>query len=536
MALETDKLKLHLIQPHEKFADDAFNAVIEDIDKKVVGIDHVRDRSHWELWQKNKAYSRSDIIRYKTLKSNQYALCIENGTSDATEPTINTLGAIIDVGTAKFQILDIVKGTSEDGILSIWLSGAHYERGILVYYGKAIYRCLQPHDTTTFELDKAKWQEVYASIRPFLPQTYYYKSDTVIYKNSIYQCIVSHTSGSEIDAGKWVLIGGSVGGVSDFEPNTKYQKNQLVFQDGILYRAKAEFTSTATFNIANWQPLTEKPWKILPWLANKEYKANEMVVKDNLIYMANTDHSSPTFNESQWIKLSAKEKEILLEDFKPNFDYKKDNFIMYHGMIYRAKNDFTSTGTFNFNDWEAVEIGADALDLVWKPNTKYPKDRLVVYNDTPYLANEAHISSPQFIDDMQSGHEKWRALNIGGQNGGWKQVTEMNPATANSIVNIPIKRTLTYLEPPIEVLVFKAGVNISPIIYQFTTESEANKYNYNKKYVATKGITYMPDGYIGTRDLMEIPVGQPEPLGSGFVSISDEILQKDFNQMEVVSL
>lgn len=535
MALETDKLKLHLIQPHEKFADDAFNAVIEDIDKKVVGIDHVQDKSHWELWQKNKAYSRSDIIRYKTLKSNQYALCIENGTSDATEPTINTLGAIIDVGTAKFQILDIVKGTSEDGILSIWLSGAHYERGILVYYGKAIYRCLQPHDTTTFELDKAKWQEVYASIRPFLPQTYYYKSDTVIQGNMIYQCIVAHTSGSNMDAGNWVLIGG-VGGVSDFEPNTKYQKNQLVFQDGIIYRAKAEFTSTATFNIANWQPLTEKPWKILPWLANKEYKANEMVVKDNLIYMANTDHSSPTFNESQWIKLSAKEKEILLEDFKPNFDYKKDNFIMYHGMIYRAKNDFTSTGTFNFNDWEAVEIGADALDLVWKPNTKYPKDRLVVYNDTPYLANSTHISSPQFMSDMVTGHEKWRALNVGASQGEWKQVTNMNNNVGSTQVDIPIKRTLTYLEPPFEVLLLKQGATISEYYYQPTTEVRARKYAYNENYMDWHGIPNHPDGTLATKENFKIPVGEPTALGNGFVSISDEIKWVNFNSVESISL
>ena len=400
--LETEKLKIHRIQPSEYFSDDTLNNVIDDIDKKVVGIKHEKSKAHWEVWQKNKDYSSGDIIRYDALKSNQYALCIKNGTSDSTEPTVDSLGAIIDVGTAKFQILDIVKGTSEDGILSIWLSGAHYERGILVYYGKAIYRCLQPHDATTFELDKAKWQEVYASIRPFLPQTYYYKSDTVIYKNSIYQCIVAHTSGSEIDAGKWVLIGGSVGGVSDFEPNTKYQKNQLVFQDGILYRARAEFTSTTAFNLANWQPLTEKPWKIQTWESNKPYKVDDIVVKDNLLYMAIVEHSSAVFNESQWIKLSAKEKkDTLLPDFKSNTEYTKDTIVYYNSRIYRAKNDFTSSNLFNYTDWEEIRTlpytpppspstpGVHTLKIGIKERTQYAIDQLVGSIDVYKMINSS---------------------------------------------------------------------------------------------------------------------------------------------------
>ena len=535
LALETDKLKIHLIQDNEMFASDAFNNVINDIDGKVLGVEHEESKAHWTVWEKNKSYSRGDIFRYKALKSNQYALCIQNGTSDDVEPTVNVLGSIINVGTAKFQILDITKGTSEDGMLSIWLSGAHYERGSLVYYGKAIYRCLQPHDADTFENDKAKWQEVYASIRPWNKQTYYYKGDTVINDGLIYQCITAHTSGNAIDTSNWALIGG-VGGAGDFEPNHKYQKNQMIFHEGELLRARADFTSTNTFVAANWETLTEKPYRILPWQANKLYKVNDIVVKDNLLYMATVEHSSAVFNESQWIKLSAKEKDILLEDFKPNHSYKKDNFVMYHSMIYRAKNDFTSAADFNFNDWEAIEVTSDLLDMVWKPNTKYSKDRMVVYNDTPYLANSTHISSTQFKNDMVTGHEKWRALNVGASQGEWKQVTNMNNNVGSTQVDIPIKRTLTHLEPPFEVLLLKQGDTTSEYYYQPTTEARARKYAYNENYMDWHGIPNHPDGTLATKENFKIPVGEPTALGNGFLSISDEIKWVDFNSVEAISL
>ena len=79
--LETEKLKIHRIQEDDMFADNSFNFVIDDIDKKVVGISHEQDKSHWEMWKESTQYQKGDVVRTSRLKSNQYMVCTNAGTS-----------------------------------------------------------------------------------------------------------------------------------------------------------------------------------------------------------------------------------------------------------------------------------------------------------------------------------------------------------------------------------------------------------------------------------------------------------------------
>lgn len=194
MADRTRKLKLLRINENWQFSDDSFNKFIDDADDMLVGKDHIQDASHWTLWKPNTNYTVGDIVRYKNLKSSQYAYCTVAGQTDTTEPTNNVTGSVITSGTAKFQVLDIVTGTLQDGVISLWLSGTYYKRGDVVQYGDVLYKCTRPHDATTFEADKNNWQEIFASLRKWKKQTFYNVGDTVLNDGVAYECKTAHTS------------------------------------------------------------------------------------------------------------------------------------------------------------------------------------------------------------------------------------------------------------------------------------------------------------------------------------------------------
>ena len=75
LAPNTSKLHIKLIQPTDRFSDDAFNSVIEDIDNKVVGVSHLTSGAHFEVWAKSTSYQKGDVVRTPFLKSNQYLEC-----------------------------------------------------------------------------------------------------------------------------------------------------------------------------------------------------------------------------------------------------------------------------------------------------------------------------------------------------------------------------------------------------------------------------------------------------------------------------
>ena len=178
--METVNLGILKILPTDMFADDTFNAILDDIDLKVVGVAHLVSGAHWSIRKPDTAYKRSDVVRWPAMKSHQYAECIVAGTTSSAENINNyTTGDIIDDGTAVWRIWSLTEqNDSNGGIIKIWLSGYEYKKGDAAYYGKSIYRCIIDHTATSFSADSSKWQEVYASIRPFSNSVYYRTGDT----------------------------------------------------------------------------------------------------------------------------------------------------------------------------------------------------------------------------------------------------------------------------------------------------------------------------------------------------------------------
>ena len=428
MADRTRKLDLLRINAEWQFAEESFNRFIDDADDKLVGISHVQDKSHWTLWKKNTDYTVGDIARYPNLRSSQYAYCTVAGQTDTVEPSNNVTGSIFTSGTAKFQVLDIATGTSQDGLIATWLSGAYYKRGDVVYYGDAIYRCTRPHDATTFEANKNNWQEVFASIRNWKKKTFYNVGDSVLVDFVAYKCKKAHTSGDTFDDINWERIN-DVG--ADFVPDRQYYTGDVVKYARNLYKAKRN--SKRAFDLSDWDKLTDviKLWddnrnepyvkgdtavvhntlvsvenigtsdlgsKTKPINASIAtydtnaivYPIGSVVEKDGSIYKKLLNDKEQDYNTFEkavkagsWKKIS--NNQITEYESKP---YKEGEMVFHSGSIYRAKEDTHGESVTDISKWETLGGGASATVYDWGANTKYTENQLVMYNGILLRAKE----------------------------------------------------------------------------------------------------------------------------------------------------
>ena len=433
MADRTRKLDLLLIDEQKQFADEAYNEFIRDADNRLVGISHVQDASHWTLWKPNKQYTVGDIVRYTNLKSSQYAYCTVAGTTDETEPVNNVTGSIIASGTAKFQVLDIATGTTADGVVSTWLSGAYYKRWDMVYYGDVLYRCTRAHDATTFEDNKDNWQEIFASLRNWKKQTFYNVGDNVLNDGVAYGCKKEHTSDNVFKVDNWTRLFETAG---EFSPTKQYYVGDTVKYARNLYMAKID--SKGNFNLANWEKLTDiiKFWDrgktevyvngdtavvhntlvtvgnigttdlnsnltpINASIAEHDisalyYPIGSVVRKDGSIYQkekGNKESDYVTFEaavqDGAWRKISNNQ----ITPYKSSKQYKAGEMVYDDGIIYVAKVNNSSAVT-DTSKWEELGGSGDSGVNRWEPNTKYKVNQLVTYNNIILRVKTAHEST-----------------------------------------------------------------------------------------------------------------------------------------------
>ena len=172
----TEKLSLNLLSGLEKINKDTFNGIIEDIDNKCVGIHHLRENSHWRLWESETDYAKGDIVRTTTCKSNQYFQCIVGGTSGKDEPKNQGTGTQITDNTVTWIINEIGSSGGNNGA-SVFIGSKYYTRSQLVIYNGVLYRSIKDHIAEqTFQLDIANWQKLYLNIREWTDSTFYFSN------------------------------------------------------------------------------------------------------------------------------------------------------------------------------------------------------------------------------------------------------------------------------------------------------------------------------------------------------------------------
>lgn len=450
----TDRLGIRRVQETDQFADEAFNLSIDDIDAKVLGLDHLESPGHWAIWEPDTSYQVGDIVRYKNLESYQYVKYITAGTSGTTEPTNNVTDSIVQDGTAQFIVTNIGGGGSSSGGITIWLGGGYYyERGQAVLYGNALYRAKIAHQSsTTFDLDKMMWQEVFASIRPWNMNVYYFENDTVLIDNWIYRCIKEHTSAATFNSAEeanWVCISSVM--IQDWQQNTSFKKGQIVkfgdlyfvadsdhvsgtsfYQDGKfshldatylqytewkpstlyakgirvtyakrIWQAKNQITSGATFDATerNKWDLTDTKNYVFNWNVNDLwYEKDDLCIYDDITYVCKVSHVPTDFNTQRenWTLLSAN-----VIHWKANQAYLVDTIVYYNDKLYRCIKKHTSNDFDNdYKDacWTTAPAPeAELVVLDWKPETEYKKNQLVMNDGILYRCLNDHTSATTFM-------------------------------------------------------------------------------------------------------------------------------------------
>ena len=376
----TKKLRLNLLSGLEKLHKDTFNDIIEDIDNKCVGIAHLQENSHWKLWEKNTDYSKGDVVRTTTCKSNQYFQCIVGGTSGKDEPKNQGTGAQITDNTATWIINEIGSSDSSNGGAVIFVGEKYYTKGQLAIFNGVLYRSIKDHVAkTTFQEDFESWQKLYSNIREWADSTFYFSDEIVLNDDKLYKCNKDHTSAetfiSEID--DWNLL--SYSGIESFEPSKYYNKNDVIVDDNRLYKCISAHTSKADFisDIQNWELLSN----IQDWEKSKNYIKGNIVLYDNTPYKVTKNHVSNDFS------LDKDNFEITysnIRDFNASSYYKAGSYVLYDNNIYKALNDTKGDirhklqlqTSASFTDSEGVytkEIGTDSggYDLVTEPTGNY---------------------------------------------------------------------------------------------------------------------------------------------------------------------
>lgn len=444
--LETENLHIRKVLPTDYFADDTFNAILDDIDVKVVGISHLASGAHWSIREPDTEYVRKDVVRWPAMKSHQYAECITAGTT-SSEDTINnyTTGDIVYDGTVVWRIWSLTEQNDNNGgIIKIWLSGYEYKKGDAALYGKSIYRCTIDHTASSFSTDASKWQEIYASIRPFTVSVYYKIGDTVLQNNLIYKCLTDHVSTNfSTDISNWELVGNLVL-LHEWETNHNYYQDELVTHNGQIYRSLTDHTSTTdletdssnwelitasiplwktdtyyiensivhynnilykciddhisnlTFDSSKWQMLHDPNAFIRNWSANTKYYQNQTVKYAGNLYRCITENNDSAFTIAKWDLLTDS-----INDWVTAIDYVVGQYVNYNGSLYKcitANND----ATFDSSKWQKVSGSLDS----WASNTDYSVGDIVINANKIYQCNTAHTSGSTFTPDAT----KWTEI------------------------------------------------------------------------------------------------------------------------------
>ena len=199
-------------------------------------------------WATNTQYDANDLVN----ENNDLYMCL-------TPHTSATFAA--DYAAGKWKLVGKPSVTN-------WAANVQYNANELVNENNKLYMCLVPHTSSVFanDLQNSKWLQVgdgsstnTGSVTNWITNKAYVKNNLVNHSNSLYMCLINHTSGNfATDYGNncWLLVNdGNSGssssstpvGAQEWHPNTGYFANSLVTNNGNLYICLAPHTSGTVF-------------------------------------------------------------------------------------------------------------------------------------------------------------------------------------------------------------------------------------------------------------------------------------------------
>ena len=394
-------------------------------------------------WKPNIYYFEDDTAIYDGL----IYQCIVSHISDSTFNSSEE---------SNWEIIGGAGGAKE------WQSNTKYLEGQLVTVDGILYKSNSKHTSgTSFNLDIANWDIVYANIKDWEPNKYYPERTLIAYEDTIYKCTSPHTASFDFysDMDNWKLFHNpikkweidkyyDVGQFVTYRDclyrcnerhstsstpisvnptiwgtGITYSINDTVIEDTTLYRCKIGHVSTVFLDdILNWELVNDLSVGTTTWTSGTNYYVGDTVEYGGQTFTCTAFHTASVFfgdianwstevivvdmfenNQMKWDLIYAN-----IQDWQINTYYKVGSIVLYNDILFRCIIGHKSNiFHLELENWKQIHK-IDAVVLDWQPTTPYYENQLVMHNNTIYRCNENHLSSDfSFIAD----DSKWDVIN-----------------------------------------------------------------------------------------------------------------------------
>lgn len=448
-------------------------------------------------WEENTSYyedggNGTNVV----LNNNELYVCQKNHTSSTSFTNDLAAGDWILVssgGSGNATPVPAFYGIND------WSQLTNYYTSVLlgpniVIYNNNLYLCLSNHTSgTSFDTDfsSGKWKLLSYeqitqphSVLPWYSNKPYVNDGSigeniVNYNNTIYFCIVNHTSSTsftnDLNSGYWKKVSYDKidTAITTWETGNIYYNDGLTGPNLTIYNNNlylclknntASSSFTTDFNNGDWKLLNSSSTSgILAWASDVNYNTDgtqgiNLVLNNNKLYQCIVNHtSSASFTNDlaagYWFSFF---DATAIVPWKPNTIYNPngDNnpaLCIYNNHLYLCRAAHKSSDSFAPSNWIDLNPSDYRGIKAWASSTVYSTDGTngpcaCLYNNSLYICLKNHTSSTSFTTDLAAGD--WVILNVNSINSynilPWKTGTNYY-ADGNNGTNVCIYNEHFYL-------------------------------------------------------------------------------------------
>ena len=329
-----------------------------------------------------------------------------------------------------------------DNWVNTWTTNFAYDLGDVITNNGITYRCITKHQSaSTFllglEEDQSKWEIVTRSDNwrtDWTVGTHYLVEDVIRYNGIVYRCVLAHVSnasaslGLEADQSKWSTVIDAIEYKSTWATATRYRANDLVKYGETIWKCIVGHTSEALFRTdeasSYWTVWLPGFGYELVWTAGTEYQIGDIVLYGGYTYtcLQNNLNSAPSVNgllqdTGNW--------ELLKQGYKHQglyvhaTQYYTGDVVRNGGYLYICITDSANEYPDTSAKWQILVVG-HRWKSDWVDNTQYYIGDIVTYDGSSYYCILRHTGSesdnrPDL--DILNEHENYWELMLAGIDG-----------------------------------------------------------------------------------------------------------------------
>lgn len=303
------------------------------------------------------------------------------------------------------------------------LSSRKFKTNDLLIYSGSLYKCIKPYSSgNNFGNEVDNWDCILSDIPTFTANIKYEKDDIVLWDNSIWVCIVSHSSPTFIRS-KWYIyisvnykVKNYIGRGYIWKPLTLYSSGDTVVYGNKFYICRVTHTSSNAFelDIGNWSPYADM---LLGKVDKNTIYAVNFVLR---LFNSSDDYSSTddspidtTFKNIWNVDRNSLDNDSLVKfnvyEYVPSNYYHDGTLVWYGNRIYKIKFNSPSSTVTHLGRKYILKLLPDGTYrlipvesiILWRVGIRYFPGNFIYHNNKIYVAHTLHTSADNFDNNLQ---------------------------------------------------------------------------------------------------------------------------------------